>query len=285
MIRCHYVMTPEIWRSMDHHVKEYFSQFHDDTPKGNFHKVLALHEDHSVSWDAVRELVPNFCRGWYELAHLKVEDRIEFSCDFWLSKLPYHPNLDNFLTQFFASLDDIGIYVVQRTFDDPFEASLVYSLRGDNGFFRGGLPATDQEINDLKKAFSEFILPSDYLAFLQIHNGFGKTTDCTGLTKTKCMPEKYESFQKILELEQGPLTTNLGRPVNPKMLIPFYESFGMPFFQCFWGEWYPEQEMGNVYYSGTTKTIFDVESSDPSMESMAFPTFLDWLMFYMERIG
>jgi hypothetical protein len=58
----------------------------------------------------------------------------------------------------------------------------------------------------------------------------------------------------------------------------------MPFYQCFWAEWYPEQEMGNVYYSGESKTISDVFGSFSSSETMAFTTFTDWLMFYLERI-
>jgi hypothetical protein len=78
--------------------------------------------------------------------------------------------------------------------------------------------------------------------------------------------------------------TSKGAPVNPKSVIPFYESFGIPFYQCFWGEWYPQQEMGNVYFSHTTKTISDVGGTDSSAESMAFQTFVEWLMFYLERV-
>jgi hypothetical protein len=268
---------------MDHHIKEYYSQFHDETPKGNFHKVIALNENHAVTWSTACKMVPSLCKGWFELAQLSPEDKIEFTRDFWLSKLPYHPKVDDFLSQFFASLDDIYIYLIQRKFDDPFEANLVYSLSGDAGFFRGSIPASDAEILALKNAFPDVILPADYLAFLQIHNGFSKTTDVTGISPSAKMPLSYQTFQQTLE-DFGPVLTSKGKDVNPKALIPFYESFGMPFYQCFWAEWYPEQEMGNVYYSGVTGTIIDVESKDPSSESMAFPTFLDWLMFYMEKI-
>ena len=58
----------------------------------------------------------------------------------------------------------------------------------------------------------------------------------------------------------------------------------MPFFQCFWLEWYPEDEMGNVYYSGVANTISDLAAKATSAENMAFPTFTDWLMFYLETI-
>lgn len=270
---------------MDNHIKEYFCQSgsNDNAPRGSFYKVIPLHETPKMTWEEIQQLIPNFCKGWYELSHLTSKDRIEFTRDFWLAKLPYHSNLDAFLTRFFNSLDDIGIFIVQQKFDDPYKAHLVYSLKKNSGFFHGGMPASDSAITTLKLEFSDFILPADYLAFLQIHNGFCKTTDCTGLTPSYQVHDLYLNFQTMVTAENG-LSTSQGRPVDPKSLIPFYESFGMPFFQCFWSEWYPEQEMGNVYYSGLTKTISDIESSDSSSESMAFPTFIDWLMFYMEQI-
>lgn len=269
---------------MDHHIEEYFCQSSDRAPRGNFHRVISLHESPKITWEAISELVPALHKGWYELAHLSSQDRIEFTRDFWLAKLPYQPKMDESLIRFFDSLDDIRVFITQKRFDDPYDATLVYSLKGDSGFFKGSLPISDQEITQLQQTFPDFIFPADYLAFLQIHNGFSKTTDCTGITPSYQMGDRYENFQKLLEAE-GMLTTNRGTVVNPKSLIPFYESFGMPFFQCFWAEWYPEQEMGNVYYSGLTKTISDVEGSDPSADGMAFPTFTDWLMFYMERFA
>lgn len=268
---------------MDHHVKDYFRQSSDEAPPGNFHKVIALHDAPDFTWEAVKALVPNLCRGWFELAHLNPKDRIDFSRDFWLLKLPYSPGLDDSINRFFASLDDIGIFITQKKFEDPCEANLIYSIKGDGGFFRGGSPITEKNQENLQKYFSEYILPVDYFAFLQIHDGFCKATDCTGLTKSANIPESYENFQTLLQ-KYEPIMTSKGTAVNPKTLIPFYESFGMPFYQCFWAEWYPEQEMGNVYYSGEAKTISDVFSPGSSSEKMAFPTFTEWLMFYLERI-
>jgi hypothetical protein len=72
---------------------------------------------------------------------------------------------------------------------------------------------------------------------------------------------------------------------HPKSLIPFYESFGQPFFQCFWGDWYPDQEMGNVYYSNATKKILVSNKKDDCLETMAFETFTDWLVFYLEKLN
>ena len=89
---------------------------------------------------------------------------------------------------------------------------------------------------------------------------------------------------KISELGKG-VTNTKGELINPHSLIPFYESFGMPFYQCFYKDWYPETEMGNIYYSGNTNTISDVKNKDPSSEAMAFSTFSDWLIFYLETIS
>lgn len=268
---------------MDHHLKDYYSQFSDEAPRGNFHSVIALHQTSEISWTVIKNKVPILCRGWYELAHLSAKDRIEFSRDFWLAKMPYRRGFDEFVNRFFSSLDDIGIFLTQKKFEDPYEAHLVYSIKGDGGFFKGGAPASEKTLNDLQKEFSEYILPNDYLAFLQIHNGFCKATDCTGITSAENVPESYSNLQKLIQLHD-PIVTSRNVIVDPKTLIPFYESFGMPFYQCFWTEWYPDQEMGNVYYSGEAKTISDVFSGASSSEMMAFHTFTDWLMFYLERI-
>lgn len=268
---------------MDYHVKEYYRQYSDDSPSGNFHKVIALHEAPDISWNELSKLVPTLPKGWEELAHLPSKDRIEFAEDFWRSKLPYRTNLDGALRKFFLALDDIGIYITQKRYDDPCEVHLVYSLKDDGGFFRGSIPAGDKQIQELKNFFPSFILPVDYLAFLQIHDGFCKTTDCTGLISSSKMPQAYLDLQKILQ-EGDPITRRDGSLIDPQSLLPFYESFGMPFYQCFWADWYPEDEMGNVYFSGTQRTISEVIDLDSSSDVMAFPTFTDWLMFYLERL-
>ena len=271
---------------MDNHVKDFYQQSTSETPGGHFHKVIPLHDAPEISWKTISKLVPKMSKGWFELAHLSSKDRIDFIREFWLSILPYHSKLDDFLNRFFASLDDIGIFVTQKKFDDPFDVNLVYSLKGNSGFYRGGLPASEDDIINLEKQFPEYILPEDYIAFLRIHDGFWKTTDCTGIQKASHMLQTYQSFQEMLQ-QEDPITLNDNDnvvPLDPRALIPFYESFGMPFYQCFWGEWYPEHEMGNVYYSGEIKRITIKSRSDLAPENMAFPTFLDWLMFYLERV-
>lgn len=267
---------------MDTHALEFYSSYSDKAQHGHFHSVIPLHEEPHLEWEKAKKLAPRLSRGWFELSKLSTQDRIEFTRDFWMAKMPYHPDFQNFLNKFFASVDDIGVFLTQRTFDDPYIPHLVYSLGGDSGFYHGESQATEDEIIALQKEFPDYILPPDYLAFLSIHNGFAKLTD-TGITMSTSMKESYLAFQEILKGQEG-LTTTKGDSVNPASLIPFYESFGLPFFQCFWGEWYPDQEMGNVYYSGLTRTISACCSRDEAVENMAFGTFTDWLMFYLEKL-
>ncbi len=268
---------------MDRHIKEFYSPFSDETPSGNFHSVIALHDEPHFSWEEIAAKAPRMCKGWYELTKLSPRDRLEFLCDYWLTKLPYHPDFKDFLIKFFGSLDNIGVFLVQKQFDDPYTAELVYSCLGGTGFYRGVSGASEEEITKLQQAFPNYTFPQEYLKFLQIHNGFSKATDSTGLLPCQSLKETYLNFQERLSLQETVMTQS-GKPVEPKALIPFYESFGMPYYQCFYGEWYPEQEMGNVYYSVESGAVSDMKGTDKSSERMAFPTFLDWLMFYMEPV-
>jgi|688.fasta_scaffold01263_34 hypothetical protein len=269
---------------MDTHVNEFFRQSSDEAPRGNFYRVVALHDAPDIDWKEVSKKVPALSRGWFELAHLPTRDRIEFSRDYWLNKLPYKQGFSEFLVRFFDAVDDIGVYITQQKFDDSYEACLVYNMRGNTSFYRGGIPASEESINRLQKLFPDYLLPTDYRAFLQIHDGFWKTTDCTGIIRINQMEEINRAFQEELGKQDRLLTSN-GVEVNPKSLIAFYKSFGMPFFQCFWGEWYPEGEMGNIYYSDLTKSITFTDEANANPENLAFPTFLDWLMFYLEKIA
>lgn len=267
---------------MDKHLRDYYSSASDGCPKGNFHKVISLNDSPDVGWEKVKACVPLLPRGWYEAAQLDVKDRIEFISAFWLKQLPFRPRLNEVVAKFFGELDDIAIFLIQQKFDDPFRAEMVYSCRGDRGFFRGHPPATDLEIAYLKSLFPDYTFPKDYRAFLRIHNGFYKSTD-TGVLQTSQMEITYATLQKLLQ-EKEEQRTEAGEVVNPKALIAFYESFGLPCYQCFWGEWYPEDEMGNVYYSALTQTISSGKKKGSWAENLAFPTFLDWLMFYLENI-
>jgi hypothetical protein len=268
---------------MDPYVSEYYRKPSEGLPNGHFHEVIPLHEEKGWQWKELNEKAPDLPRGWFELAQLSSQDRVEFVKDYWLTKLPFNPRLEPFLENFFKGLDDIGIFVVQPKFDDPFCAHMIYSLKKGTGFFRGFSPADENQILKLKQAFSGIIFPEDYLAFLQIHNGFSKTTDQTGIFSANTMRASYERFQLFVEGRDTELCSGK-TPIDPKDLIPFYESFGMPFFQCFWTEWYPEEEMGNVYYSSSMNAISCLAPNDASVENMSFATFSDWLMFYLETI-
>ncbi len=267
---------------MDSHVKEYFRQFSDETPHGNFHQVIPLHETKKYDWKEIHNMVPSMCKGWFELSRLPSPDRLEFIRDFWFAQLPFTLSMPKVLNSFFHSIDEIGVFITQQRFDDPFEAQLVYSLKGNSGYFHGMSGATDEEIRSLQKLFPDYTLPADYVAFMKIHSGFSKGID-TGIIPTTKMWPAYQQFQNMLSLEED-VTTQSGEIVDPKTLIPFYESFGMPFYQCFWANWYPEEEMGNVYYSGLTKKIPDVKGAIYGEETLAFPTFISWLLFYLELI-
>lgn len=268
---------------MDQHISDFFSEFSDEKPRGNFHRVIALHDAPDVEWEDVNKKVPTLSRGWYELTHISSKDRIEFMRDYWLAKLPFTPRAIPGIETFFSELDDIGVYITEKRWDDPWEVTLVYSLKKNRGFYRGALPANDEEIVELQMAFSDRIIPQDFLAFAKIHNGFCKATDSTGVLPLK---EIFPSFNRLQQHLDGrePLYSKRKQLVEPKSLLPFYESFGMPCFQCFWSQWYPENEMGNVWYSGLVHEMTSSEEEGPSPENMAFPTFLDWLVFYLEKV-
>lgn len=267
---------------MEPYIKKYFSQVSEEQAGKNYFKVVVLEPDEGTSWEELKKEVPLLPRGWFELSRLKREDRIEFTRDFWISKLPYHPESLEKITQFFGTIEDIGIVVAQRHFSEQFEVHMIYALKEERGFFHGAVPLTEGELIALQALFPDLILPKDYLAFLQIHNGFSKSTD-SGVIASHRLECCLERFFKLAEREPLLLTTK-GKAVNPHSLIPFYESFGMPFYQCFWKDWYPESEMGNVYYSGSQNSISDPVDKTLSIDEMAFPTFLDWLFFYLERL-
>lgn len=268
---------------MDIHAIEYFCAYSDETPHGHFHEVITLHENPDLSWKEIHKKAPKLCKGWFELSKLSNRDRIDFTRDFWNSKIPYRPQLSEALSRFFSALDTIGLYLTKQKEDESFIPQMVYSFKEDGGFYHGQCPMVESELSTLRKSFADFILPKDYLAFLEIHNGFAKLTD-SGIFSSSDMPMQYQLFQALLAKEEEPLTTTRGVSVDPSSLIPFYKSFDMPFFQCFWKEWYPDDEMGTVYYSGVNHTISNPNSED-SAESMAFETFTDWLMFYIEKIN
>ncbi|NGX62037.1 MAG: hypothetical protein K940chlam9_01530 [Chlamydiae bacterium] len=250
-----------------------------------FHQVFPLHEV-GGKWEELSKKIPLLPRGWFELSCLPREDRVEFTRDYWLTKLPFVcPRghlLEERLAQFFATCDDVGVFLTQEKPNSPFSVHMVYMLEDDVGFFQGGPPASDETVALVQKQFQSFTLPPDYLAFLQIHDGFSKYTD-TGLIKTKNLVRTYQHLQHILS--EDLLVRPDGEILNPSSLIPFYESFGLHCYQCFHTGWHPGDEIGNVYFTEYEMTISNYLDEEKLEENLAFTTFLSWLVFYLEDIS
>lgn len=259
---------------MNPHVTRYYSRGE------RFFSVTPLHESPEETWESVHERCSDLPKGWFELSRLSVEDRIEFVKGYWVATLPFVPHVNTFLDTFFDGLEDIGIFLTRQNEGDPVLPEMVYSLKNDGGFFHGSPPAKPEQIAALEGEFDFCQFSDDYLAFLAIHDGFCKAND-TGVVPVDAMPLVYDEFQTLLE-EKAELKFSGGEGVNLQHLLPFYQSFGLCCFQCFYADWYPEHEMGNLYYSGHDHTLSDYRQKGALDEKLAFPTFLDWLVFYLE---
>lgn len=251
--------------------------------KENFHKFYALHESPELKWEDLQKEIPLLPRGWFELSKLETNDRIEFTYEYWMAKIPFGgertTEYEHRLNSFFGKIDDIGIFASQSLPKSPFDIHMIYSLKGGEEFFHGAPPANLQAIRALTHKFAHFNLPSDYLQFFEIHDGFSKVTD-TGLISTKNLPRVYQHLQQLLV--QDMILTPEGLAINPSFLIPFYESFALHCYQCFYADWYPEEEMGNVFFSEIDLTMSNFSDPNRLEENLAFPTFISWLLFYLE---
>lgn len=243
-----------------------------------FHEVHFLSES-PITWDDACQKTTELPRGWFELCRLSTDDRIEFVRDFWLNLLPYHPTFHLFLQDFFQKLDDVGVVLSQWRKEAPFAIEMVYSLKDNRSFFRGLPPAEETDLDELRSSVpSPF--PHDYVSFLRIHNGFGKLSEL-GLMKAQDVLEAKQRLMDQFLWADKPIRSG-SHAIDPSTLIPFYESYGLGSYQCFYNEWYPGNEMGNVYLSGIDYTISETNDRKGWADQMAFPTFLDWLAFYLE---
>lgn len=244
-------------------VLDYFTQ------NGGVHEIVVLHRQKVLEWETAKEVAPSLPKGWWELSQLDSSVKLEFIRDFWFNALPYLPHIYQFLDTFFSRVDDISVCLVQRRKNLSFEVFLFYKLK--DCVFLGRPPLLEKEIECLKYSI-DFPLPEDFLNFLRIHNGFFKGKD-TGIFPSYALVEEKKKFQ----LKQEGLT--LGKnTVDPELLFPFYQSFGSDIYQCFYKDWYPDGDVGNVFCSLLDKTI----SSWKEEETLSFSTFLDWLVFYLE---
>lgn len=255
-------------------------KFYEIGGESNVQEVLFLNEKLEWDWNALSEKIPDLPRSWFELSRVSSEERIEFISDLWLDCLPFRPNTHASFTEFFSRLDDIAILVVKR--DLEFQSEMVYSLSDNSSFFRGFPPAAEEDIRNFKSEMS-LSLPSDYLSFLRLHNGFGKLAE-KGLLRMEDVPLAREEV-KILLTSRDKVINWRGHNVAPDALIPFYEDYGLNSYQCFFSDWYPGSEMGNVYLSGINYTISDTTHHSFWGEQLAFPGFLEWLVNYLEGMS
>ncbi len=267
---------------MQRYIEKLFSQVSGEQMEAPAFDVLVLGEEMDGEFDQLKKECPHLPKGWLELSHLPQEDRVEFTRDFWIASLPFHLEAVEKVTRFFDSVVEIGVLLGRGEHEKVYTPHMIYVLKDEMGFFHGRVGANSDIESTLDALFPGTLFPPDYRAFLHIHDGFSKASD-SGVIPTFHLQRVNDHFQTLINREPGVLTTK-GTSVNPHSLIPFYESFGMPYFQCFWKDWYPENEMGNVYYSGNEHKISDPVDKVLAVEEMAFPTFMDWLFFYLEAV-
>lgn len=258
-------------KSMNKYVRRYFQEAREDSDRGHFHRVIAVNQN--VPWEVVQREAKETPRGWYELSQLDAESRGEFTRQFWSMQLADAPLVEDF----FDKVEDIFLFLVQQRAGDSFEPHLVYSLKGEAGFYQGTPPLSEREL-DNHSFFQDEPLPADYMAFQHIHAQFGKNGD-SGIYNAKQIKEGWELLQKFLSTRE-PLLFYNGQEVDSKKLIPFYNSYGRYSWQCFCEQWRPEEEMGNALVS--YETVFLPMLRSDSAEGLAFPTFFEWLAFYLE---
>jgi hypothetical protein len=250
---------------------------HDYYGKEGFEDLIELSQE-KWSWEEAARKFPYLSRGWYELSRLAKEDRVEFTLDFWLTLIPFVPNAHEKIRQFFARLEDVSIILAKK--GGAYFPECVYLFKEGNGFFRGALPCSREEIDGTNMQL-DGALPRDFLSFLRIHNGFGKAYD-SGILRMEELFSLKKELENFLMGSEKRIHCD-GIAIDPDSLIPFYKSAGGYSYQCFYADWYPSSEIGNVYLSLREYTIsrYILGSSE---ETLAFPTFLNWLVFYLEGI-
>lgn len=237
--------------------------------------IKFLKDEPSLDWNEAKKLgVP---RGWYELSKVSIEDRVDFVKALWLKTLSFHLRATEVIEEFFDSLDDIIVVACAESEDEPSRVELVYSFADNSTFFRGLVPAEEEDIFWAKRQL-EPDLPSDFWAFFRLHNGFGRRAELGLLALEDLEEARDRLIHRIVRSDKG-LRLG-GDPCDPYTLFPFFEQFGS--FQCFAAGWYPESEMGNVYFSGIDYTVSNVGNRKTWTENFAYPTFLEWLAAYLE---
>ncbi len=265
---------------MNNHVREFYGLDHKliESP---FEDIIDLTEENEFSFDVLQSKCLEFPKGYFELSQLNLKDRIEFVYSFWQKTLNFIPHVQSFFDQFFFNLDDVGIYLVKKNLSPTYDCHFIYSVNDDHTFYRGLPSISSQHLESLKNQFSE-TLPSDYLNFLKIHDGFSKDGDL-GLIHSEDLLRERRLLQT--RVQNLPYKVQFQEEdLDRDALIPFYKSFGLDVYQCFLSNWYPENEMGNTLFSLSEGYISDYNDPISRSKNLVFPTFLDWLVFYMEVV-
>lgn len=259
---------------MNRSVLEYYKK---DESSG-FCDVIFVDEKTTKTYEELKEIAYKFPKAWFELSKLQITDKIEFSADFCLKTLPYSPDIYPLIADFFLNINDISIIMTKKRNDEKYLVELVYSMQNDSTFFRGKPPLDEDIINYINFEFNN-ILPRDYLAFLKIHSGFAKNAD-SGIIEAENMLDLTNHMIDLIENQKKVILLN-NQHIDPQDLIFFYQSYQRVDFQCFYTRWQP-QEIGNVYYSYNDNSISNYYDKASLSENLAFPTFLDWLIFYLD---
>ncbi len=114
-------------------------------------------------------------------------------------------------------------------------------------------------------------------AFIKIHNGFGKLSELN-LLNLEDIPSARRKIREMVLKAPHPVKSG-ETVVDPSSLVPFFEVSGLSSYQCFYADWYPGNEMGNVYFSGIDYTVSNTSKREAWYDNGAFPTFLEWLLF------
>ncbi len=259
-------------------VRQFFSTEEEDR-EVHFREVIFVNRETDLSWEVAQTKAPKLPRSWFELSRISTRDRIDFTRDLWLDLLSFHPKAHDSISRFFQSLDDIEVVLHRQSEEEPFSAELVYSLADNSSFFRGLPPLSGTEREALREEVL-WDLPRDYWTFNRIHNGFGKLSELGLLQVEEITDERAKIVNTQVSSEQALHSGDV--VVDPGTLIPFFISFGLASYQCFYADWYPAHEMGNVYLSGIDNTISDITDPELWSENLAFPTFVEWLAVYLQ---
>lgn len=260
-------------------VNQSIFEYYQKNAENGFSDIVIVDEKCFKTYEELNKLAYNFPKAWWELSKLQITDKIEFSRDFCLKILPYSPDIYSFIYDFFLNLNDILIIMTKKTNDEKYFVELVYSMQNNCTFFRGKPPLDSEIIRYVNSQFND-ILPSDFLAFLKIHNGFAKNSD-TGIIEAENIFEYTNNIRNLIENQKKRILCN-EHEIDPQDLIFFYQSYQRGDFQCFYTRWFPYSGIGNVSYSFKDNAISDYFDKTAWENNLAFPTFLNWLMFYLE---